>query len=289
MRIQNRDPASTASAQLVEDEVQPPTVRLGNGVLYVGMNSAGNQAELEAALLRRHGPGVRTTIAHGERDPEVGRDHVRLGDGRVVDLSTQEGAMTLAESLDLPPSQTERIADIVFGALDGSRDELAAMAVVFAEAERGGDCPSRLVLSGHSTGAAIYDGAGSFGALRFTDVLALGAAMPRAAAQIEDIMISACASGFDVSEASGGVALSAWRDHFPSLKTVWGYGGEREFHSPTGRTALEHIEAWEIATRGRNEELHARSALQVASGGRPVGYERAVSVWSESQGYVRGK
>jgi hypothetical protein len=209
-----------------------------------------------------------------------------------VDLSTTEGANAFARSLELAPAQTEAVAALLLSANAGARDELAALAHAFAVAERGGDLPSRLVLSGHSTGSSLFDGAGELGVLSLRDVFALADAMPRAAAQVEDVMLSACASGFDdPADAYDpyAVRLDSWRDHFPNLKTAWGYGGVREFHSPTGALAITHIEAWELATRGRADVIAARASLLRVSGREPPGYDHAVSIWSLRQGYVKGR
>jgi hypothetical protein len=252
--------------------------RLGDGVLYVGMNSTYGQCDAEARALRGNGPGKREAVGHGEKD--IGADHARMPSGTVVDLGEADEAREFAAALGLPAEQSDRIAEILVHATPGSRDELAQIASVFARAERGGDIPSRWVFSGHSTGQGIYDGDGRYGALQFNDVFALADAMPRAASQVEDIMLSACSSGFH--------ALTDWREHFPNLKTAWGYGGQTDFHSPTGATAIEHIKAWESATRGRREELHPRADI-VHSHGSTVGYENNVSVWTVNQGYVQGR
>lgn len=259
--------------------------RLGDGVLYVGMNSDGSQNAREAAALRASGPGVRRTVGHGETQPGVGADRVHLANGAVVDLATPEGADSFAASLGLSRARAAEIARIVHAAESGSRDELAQIAAVFAEAERGGDIPSRLVLSGHSMGITAYDGAGRLGALHFQDVLALADAMPRAAAQIEDIMLSACSTGFD--DQPDKTPLRAWKEHFPNLKTAWGYGRSADVHSPTGDGALKHVKAWELATRGRQEKLSPRADIARANDG-PVGHERNVSIWTVAQGYVQG-
>jgi len=111
--------------------------------------------------------------------------------------------------------------------------------------------------------------------------------MPTAAADIEDIMLSACSSGYAES-ADYRTGLQEWRTVFPNLKTLWGYGGAKDFHSPTGDAALSHITAWERATRGRAERLDPRAAV-AQTHGHLVGYEGNVSWWSSKQGYVQGK
>lgn len=268
----------------------PDPPRFGDGILYVGMNSKGAQAQSEAQVLRRAGSGVRDIVGHAEADKSLGADHVRLADGSIVDVGSPEGAHTFAASLGLPSAQTERVAEVLVGANAGSRDELAGMAKVFAVCERGGDSPSRLVISGHCAGTTVWDGGDAgWGELRLGDVFSLADAMPRAAAQVEDVMLSACSSGYDRERAgSSRVALESWREHFPNLKTAWGYGGDSDYHSPTGEVANAHLAAWEKATRGRADSLHARRDLQHVPDAVDV-HAANVSTWSVRQGYLEGK
>jgi hypothetical protein len=263
-------------------------MRLGEGVLYVGMNSTLGQCDVEANFLERNGPGVRRIAAHGERLEGGGADHVRVGT-EILDLSDGADLERFCASLALSSDQASALHELFIRAPAGSRDELAGIAVAFAQGEHGADVPSRLVLSGHCTGTSVYDGMGTLGELRFEDVLALGRLMPRAAQEIEDVMLSACSTGYDLPGEGGFVALREWRDVFPNLKTVWAYGGISDFHSPTGTGALKHIEAWERATRGRATRLDPRAALAQINGGHAVGYDRNVSVWTVAQGYVQGK
>jgi hypothetical protein len=172
---------------------------------------------------------------------------------------------------------------------------------VWSEAEKGGSVPSRLVLSGHCYGDSIWDGGDeNLGALPFDNLRALAAAMPRAAAHIEDVMISACSSGFAGAEATGQrQSLTLWKTVFPNLKTAWGYGSPKDYHSPTSQQAIMHVAAWEHATRGRVETLDARRALdayfdEVRRANPNVKidapqFEGNVSVWTSSRGYVGGK
>ncbi len=268
-----------------------PRPHLNDGIIYLGMNSTvgddthEHQNELEAKNL----PGA-VVIAHSEDGPD-GADHARVG-GRSVDLSTPEGAKAFAQSLGLPPAQSGAIARVLRGAGTGSRDELAGLARLFARAEHGGTIPSRLVLSGHSVGEGIYDGAGKDGGLGFASVQALADAMPEAAAQIEDLMLSACSTGYE--GVPNKTSLSSWKAHFPNLKTAWGYEMPSDFHSPTENHAVSHITAWREHTRGRTNHLDGPSAVRESYarhhdvwGSKPLVPEN-VAVWTESQGYREG-
>lgn len=273
----------------------PREPAFNDSVMYVGMNTTAHQCDREANALH-----AAVVIGHGERDKAVGADHARVGD-RVVDLATDAGAVEFAQSLGLPDEQANVVANVIRHAWHGCRDELAAIARVWAEAERGGSVPSRLVLSGHCYGNSIWDaGDENVGALVFANLRALASAMPRAAAHVEDVMISACSSGFvgaDATDQRDSFAL--WKTAFPNLKTAWGYGSAKDYHSPTSQQAVMHIQAWEHATRGRVQALDGKRALDSyfeelrrenpnAKIGAPE-LEGNVSTWSASRGYVEGK
>ena len=260
--------------------------RFNDRILYVGMNSAvvagKEQNRREAASL----PAGSVIVGHSE-DGAGGPDRVRVG-GRVVDLSTPEGAVAFASSLELPAWQAERIADVLLRAASGSRDELARIAAEWARAERGGSIPSRLVLSGHCSGTGVWDGAGKEGNLTFESVQALADVMPAAAAQVEDIMLSACSTGYD--EGTRRTSLASWKEHFPNLKTAWGYSSPSDYHSPTGWHAVAHIAAWQLATAGRKAHLDGPGAVRAeyeAFGAKPF-VASNVATWSVADGYKRG-
>ena len=265
-------------------------------ILYVGMNGKDGQCDREARSLAYGGNVV---VGHSERDRALGADHVLVG-GRPTDLATAWGALDFAMSIGLPRDQASGVARAILNAPAGSRDELAGIASVWVRAEHGERIPSRLVLSGHCWGNSIWDGGSeNLGELSFSSLRSLARAMPHAAAQVEDLMISACSSGFDGESATGvRFPLSTWKEIFPNLKTAWGYGNEH--HSPTGAQAIAHIAAWAHATRGRVQSLDGkkavdsffdavkRSAPDPSKIGKPQ-LDGNVSVWTVSQGYVPGR
>lgn len=251
----------------------------GDGIVYVGMNGAGRQCDAEARLLATRGSGPHVAISHGERDPELGADHLRLESGFVVDLGTPAGVEAFVEELALAPDVAAAISGVLLMAAAGSRDELAGLARVFAAGERGGAVPSRLVISGHSIGDGVYDGDGRLGWLQFADIFALARAMPRAAGAVHDVMLSACNSGHRAGESAFRVGIEAWGEAFPNLRTVWAYAGPTDGHSPTGTVALVHLAAWEAETRRHPEHLSPSRAIARENGGHAAGYERNVVVW----------
>ncbi len=304
------DEAARMLAQNAGVTAPTATPSFNDKVLYVGMNSANGQWRSEA--LQFTGPqGI--VVQHSELaptadKPAIGADRIDIGEPKspnVVDLSTKAGASAFAATLGLPAVQAEKVASVVLNASTGSRDELAQIAQVWAKAENDAQIPSRLVLSGHSAGTAIYDGDNHLGFLGFDSVKQLADALPKAAAQIEDVMISACNSGFDAGE-GGRARLSDWARHFPNLKTAWGYANES--HSPTGQQAVFHIMGWEAATRGRTTEVHGKQAVDAAfDRGEQEAQKHIdpktnlpghvdspqldgnVSTWTSTRGYIEGK
>jgi hypothetical protein len=265
-----------------------PHQPLNDGIIYLGMNSLGNQNGREAANI----PNA-TVIAHSE-DGASGADHV-LVSGKVVDLSTSDGAHAFAESLGLPKTQADAVASVLTDAHTGSRDELAGLARVFARAEHGQSIPSRLVLSGHCYGTSLWDGSANNkeGTLTLASVSELAKAMPKAAARIEDLMLSACSTGYDGEPDK--MPLGDWKQCFPNLETAWGYATDSDYHSPTGNHAISHITAWREATQGRATTVDGSRAVREAYarhsaewGNTPAFAAENVSTWTASQGYRKG-
>lgn len=254
------------------------------------MNSEGGQRDVEAGALRKMRRGDVDVVGHGEDDAALGPDHVRIpapgGGAHVVDLGTEEGTRAFTASLGLPAAQASEVARVLDGARPGSRDELAGIAAVFARGERGEAMPTRLVLSGHSVGAGVYDGRDSGHLLRFADVFALAKAMPKAASKVEHVMLSACSSGYGApvpGEWIGHVPLPAWSAHFPNLRTAWGYGGGADYHSPSGGDAVQHIGVWDRKARGEVSDL---DAAKVATG---LAHWKNIATWSAVGDYRPGR
>jgi hypothetical protein len=102
--------------------------------------------------------------------------------------------------------------------------------------------------------------------LALADLQRLARAMPRAAAQIEDLHLSACSTS---GQASLDDERAAWRTAFPKLKTMWAYAGS----SPMA--PADHLEAWGSATSRPHDTLPISTRLAA---------ER-VAVWSAKGGY----
>lgn len=90
--------------------------------------------------------------------------------------------------------------------------------------------------------------------------------MPRAAAQIEDIHISACSTG---GQAALEENRAAWLEAFPGLKTLWAYDGSAPHEGKS------HLADWARATKGpadRLELTEKRSREHVGVWDRVGGY-----------------
>jgi hypothetical protein len=72
------------------------------------------------------------------------------------------------------------------------------------------------------------------------------AALPRAAAQVEDLFLAACNTGHhETSLQPAWKLLHRFGPIFPNLQTAWAY----EATAPSGGLAMEELADWEHATR----------------------------------------
>lgn len=244
----------TTDANLVEaaHNARPPAPN--RGILYVGLNPESETIEL--AALRRTGK-VRALV-----EP-TSEGEVAMGGSR-FDLSRRGQIEAFVRMLALDPRVAPGVEAALRAAESGSREKIAQIAVVFAEAERGTPIPSRLVISGHSGGLDVF---GEHGWLVLADLQRLARAMPRAAANIEDIHFSACSTS---GQAGVDGEREAWREVFPNLTTIWSYAGTAPL------APAHHLEAWGRATGRPHDSLRASASM---------GDER-VATWSEKDGYV---
>jgi hypothetical protein len=202
-------------------------------------------------------------------DSRAGDDKVQAG-GRVHDLTGRAGIDGFVGTLGLPAEQSAKIADAIESAGPDARDELAGIAQVWARGEKGESVPSRMVLSGHHAGSQIWGD--DNGVLSWTSLRKLTDAMPKAAAQVEDLHLAACYSGGDHAE-------SRYKGMFPNAKTVWAYSGSAP---GTWSGAFSHLSAWEGATRGRETGI-----AKAADGLVRRGVRKADSIDARGPGEAR--
>ncbi len=251
--------------------------RSNDRITFVAMNnSAEHHAEDEAKALTARGADVQLIKDQKDADADT-ITTTRNGVKTRHDLTTREGATSFALTLGLPADQTKKIAEVLLHAdSDGSvskndgRDELAQIAQTWAEAERGGQIPSRLILSGHHVGGGVYGE--NNGRLAWPWVAELSNAMPRGASTVEDLMIAGCYSG-------GQDAMEKYQSMFPAVKTIVAYNGSSP-GAASGATA--HQKAWEQATRGDKQTIDRKIFDGMRKG-------ENVAVWTKAHGYQDGK
>ena len=211
-------------------------------ILYVGMSTS---AATEAGALRHAAAAHVTAITPSSASTLEG-----------CDMTTDAGVDAFVDTLDLAPAQHGAVKAALLSTSPGARDEMAQIAEVWAHAEHGRTIPSRLVLSGHGSGGEVH-GEGTPG-LSFGALGQLARAMPRAAAQVEDVFVSACFQGQPER-------LRAFVDMFPNLKTANGYTDFAPSNDVAG------IARWETMTRG-----HVETRVPLHEGGS----------WTKSRGYA---
>jgi len=238
-------------------------------VLFVAVNnSAAHRSTLESDALKARGTNV--TVVQDLKVNDTITTRSASGEVATHNLATPEGAMSFALTLGLPGEQTRKIADVLLKGGTDARDELAQIAQQWAVAEKGGQAPSRLVLSGHHVGAGVYGE--NNGKLDWPTVGALAEAMPRGAKSVEDLLIAGCYSG-------GQNMMEKYTAMFPAAKTIVAYDGSSP-GAASGATA--HQKAWEAATRGSGDGIK-REIFQGMRKGENV------TVWTKTRGFDDGK
>lgn len=229
-------------------------------VLFVAMNNSdAHRSTLESDALKARGTNV-AVVKDAAKDDTIGTH----------DLSKPEGAMSFALTLGLPADQTKKIADVLTQAGPDARDELAGIAQQWAVAERGGQAPSRLVLSGHHVGYGVYGE--NNGKLDWPTVGALAEAMPKGAKNVQDLLIAGCYSG-------GENMMEKYTAMFPEAKTIVAYDGSSP-GAASGATA--HQKAWEKLTRGDSEAITKKAFEGMRKG-------ENVTVWTKTRGFDNGQ
>ena len=121
------------------------------------------------------------------------------------------------------------------------REQMADMMRMFQAAQAGQFKLERLVLSGHHSGGEMWgetaddERLSSFVPER--DLANLAKTFPKAAAQIQDVMFSACNTREQVA---------LCQRLFPNLQSVWAYEG---FSPSIDQGSARHIKKWEKTTR----------------------------------------
>jgi hypothetical protein len=238
-------------------------------VLFVAINNSyEHMSTFESDALKNRGVNIKVIQDAKTADTIITKD--ARGVATTHDLNTEQGRMAFALTLGLPAEQTKAIADAISHGGDDIKDEMANIALAWSEAEKGGQAPSRMILSGHHTGSGVYGE--NNGKLAWPLVKELAEAMPRGARSVQDLMIAGCFSG-------GEDSMNNYQTMFPNVKTIVAYEGISPGAS-SGATA--HQKIWEQATRGDREGVKF-SAFQGTRKGENV------SVWTKTTGLDNGQ
>jgi peptidoglycan hydrolase-like protein with peptidoglycan-binding domain len=231
-------------------------------VLYMGLNE---YATDESGTLKSVSEEGVASITNNKPDAQ---GIIKTG-GKNYDLKTDEGVDAFVDSMKI--SSGAALKDFIKNNVTANaRDEFGKLAMAFCSADRGMTRIRRLVISGHHAGQYIWGGhSGENGQIDFDFIDTLGKVFPNAAAQVEDLMFSACFSG-------GETQMTKYRDAFPNLKTIWGY---TEFSPGTWTGAMTHMKKWEKATEGSDPSKVKKDLAK----GTPKG--ESVAVWTSAAGY----
>ncbi|MFP2906970.1 hypothetical protein ACLESD_18380 [Pyxidicoccus sp. 3LFB2] len=237
-----------------------------NDVVFLGMNKF---AASEAKPLNTQGTQV-SLIQDAKVD-----DTITVGTGKAkktYDLATPGGRKDFVATLGLPAAQSAKLEKILDDAGSDVRDEVGQLAQIWAEGEKGGKVPGRLVLSGHSGGGSIWGHEDGFsnGSLNRQTLTDLAKAMPKAAAQVQDLALSACYCG-------GESSITGWKEGFPNAKTVLAYHDKSPSGADGGSTS--HLKRWEQLTRGDVDALKPKQFEGLTKA-------KNVATWSVKHGYL---
>lgn len=183
----------------------------------------------------------------------------------------------------------DKATDVLLKADPHLREQLADLMRWFNSAERGDITLARLVLSGHSNGVELWgeaeaDAESKPGTMVIErDLATLTAVFPKATAEVEDVMFSAC---FSINAVELVVKM------FPNLRSCWSYSA---FSPNVAGGSAGHIAAWSRATEGGKTpgkgDKRGTSALWTKDKGFIVGdpsaaavgplYSAAVRAWRE--------
>ncbi|MGW8319458.1 MAG: hypothetical protein ACWGPS_09450 [Candidatus Promineifilaceae bacterium] len=161
----------------------------------------------------------------------------------------------------------QRVWKALEGADPGFREQMGDLMRLFAGAEAGQYRLERLVMSGHSNGVQLWGdkdatrNPGTFFIER--DFTNLVGAFPKAAAQVEDIMFSAC---FSIG------AIILCQKLFPNLKSAWAYSG---FSPSVKQGSGRHVSKFERTTTGAKTPA-ARAKMGSSA------------IWTREKGFVAG-
>lgn len=232
-------------------------------IVYVGMNEGASHEVRE--LRKRVGAEGVSFVQPGAEQDVITHNGVRY------DLKERSEIESFVSSLGISGDRATELVDRMVSQTDKGRDELAQLVILLNQAENGERSIERLVFSGHSVGAGVWGD--NNGSLKWGKLRGVMEVFPKAARQVEDVLLAACYSG-------GHRSMDTYRSLFPNLKTVWAYDGSAP-GSHSG--AVPHILRWERGTRGESTDRLDRDVAKHTRKGENV------ATWSISRGYDNGE
>jgi len=243
-------------------------------IVYFGMNPESRAGEL--AVLKGSAAG-NVTGATGERQQDTA-----MVNGQRVTLSDDAGLDTyLGQFGQLDVGRKTKLKEFLKGIPDGAKDELAQLARIFYEAESGKRLMKRMVMSGHSSGTTLYGHNADYSqnqSINFTNLFPLKDIFPMALGQVEDLMLSACNTGWTDK-------LDTYKNIFPNLRSIWGYVG---FSPAYGGGSERHIQNWERSSRGSVDQKKMDAAREKVAQGSGKN-DKHVALWTRENGVAGGK
>lgn len=272
-----------ATVQREEKDQQAPDVVTGADKAaplrttgFLGLNPG---TEKEAAKLRKTtGENLLTSLNDPIAEAKL-KENPALADFVFDELGISVGDI----------ARWDKAIDVLQKADPHLRDQLADVMRWFNKAERGEIIIDRLILSGHSNGVELWGeserGAASKPGLMLIEreLGGIAGVFPKAAAQVEDVMFSAC---FSIN------AVEIVRKVFPNLQTAWTYTA---FSPSIKQGSAEHVAEFARATEGqgtlKKSNRRGTSALWTREKGYIVGdpslaeagplYSTALTRWRE--------
>lgn len=236
-----------------------------NGIVFLGLNTyAHDEANHLNRINRADGGAI-------SAKPGLEQDKITRG-GRTFDLTTEAGCASYVATLGLDDQKAVEVAEFLLGCGDEARDEMAQFIRILSEAEMGERDIDRMVLSGHSVGSMIWGD--DNGTVQFSELDRLFELFPKAAGQVEHLMLSACYAGGEAKQGQ-------YHDMFENLQSFTGYHGS----SPgTWSGAMDHMTRWEAATDKGDDAAGVDPSITAG-----LRKSENVSTWNATDGYQGDK
>ncbi len=234
-------------------DAQCKGITFDNSIVHLGTTT---NAKRESIALQSK------TAFYGVSDGTTSRERVWDKNGAEMTLDSDAEVKKYIETFDMSSAQTNTIEKIITASIGSGWRELCELTRIWSQAEKGNVIPKRLILSGHSLGSSIW---GDGGSIDFSVIAALTQAMPKAAAQIEDVHVSACYCG-------SYTVIMQFQAMFPNLQSIMAYPGD----GPSDG-APRHLRIWERKTRGQNADNLIAAKKK---------FGRETAFWSPTKDYV---